>query len=154
MYFFSFFCNLNTLSHIPVLYIPPFLPTSVNVYLLSVYRVSYWVSLVLLVFCGNFDTFCEQLIAIVVKRSKVRSLAILSPYSEESVWFGKYCKLVRGSVCWLLPSTAPRSVNSRLIQIKKCVLLFVIDGVRMFEACMCTFRMAVERIGTKRRTRL
>ena len=30
----------------------------------------------------------------------------------------------------------------RLIQIKKCVLLFAIDGVRMFEACMCTFRMA------------
>ena len=42
----------------------------------------------------------------------------------------------------------------RLIQIKKCVLLFAIDGVRMFEACMCTFRMAVERISTKRRTRL
>ena len=45
-------------------------------------------------------------------------------------------------------------VGGGLSKFKKMYCHFAIDGVGMFEACMCTFKMGVERIGTKRRTHL
>ena len=39
-------------------------------------------------------------------------------------------------------------VGGDLSKLKKLYCHFAIDGVGMFEACMCTFRMGVERIGS------